>query len=91
MTVIMLEQIISNQYCRHNVVLSQQLDHLSGKYSTRSSRNAHHHAHVERLKCWPRGKTYDRLYRRQMNPHMNFTVSPGHPDRYKHMSLRMWS
>lgn len=91
MTVIMLEQITSNQYRRYNVVLKQQHNHLNGKHSTRASRNAHHHAHAERLKCWPRGKAYQRLYRRQMNPHINFTVSPGHPDRGKHMKHRMWS
>ena len=91
MAVITLEQITELQYRRHNKVLNQQLKQLNGKYSSRGSRNAHRYAHIERHKCWPRGKTYYRLYRRQMNPHINFTVSPGHPDRYKHMSLRMWS
>ena len=91
MAIITLERITELQYRRHNNVLNQQFKQLNGKHSSRGARNAHRCAHIERHKCWPRGKTYERLYRRQMNPHINFTVSPGHPDRYKHMSLRMWS
>ena len=87
---IFLNKITEIQLHRHQAVIKEQLNQLGGEYSSRASRNAHKHAHAERLKCWPRGKVYERLYRRQMNPHVNFTVPAGHQDRYKHMLDCMW-
>lgn len=91
MTDITLHQMTELQYRRHNVVINQQMRQITGKYDSRAILNAHKHAHNERLKYWPRGKAHYTVYRREMNPHINFTVAPGHPDRYKHMSSRMWS
>lgn len=90
MTIITLKQISDLQYKRATEVMNEQMKQLRKNYTARESRNLHSFAHKERLKYWPRGKAYQRMYRREMNPHINFTVSPQHPDRYKHMVLRMW-
>ncbi len=90
MSSITLDQITTLQYERALTVMNHQMKQLKAHCTRLESRNIHNFVHKERLKYWPRGKAYQRMYRREMNPHINFTVSPQHPDRYKHMVLRMW-
>lgn len=87
MTTITLQQIQLLQYTRANKVLKKQLV----KFTYSGGFAAYTFSQKERHKCWPRGKTYLRMQRREMNPNINFSVGPRHPDRYAHMKNRMWS